>query len=190
MNKSISGIAVAAMLFGPASPVFASDGISGAPASAQGINYHHMPGPDMAADGSLAPNGVVANEYLFLAGSAFTPRTSTQTVTYPSSGCSNSSAALTTSLELPQGASILGVRLFYYNSGTPSDVGLFLTTYPGDGSSIDQLTGNSTLNTGYSSEYFNLAVPVVVDNISRAHVLTGVTGGVTRLCGMRVFYSP
>ena len=189
MNKMISGIATAAMLLGFASPVFAADGISAAPASAPGINYNHMPGPDMAADGSVAPNGVVGNQYLFLAGSAFTPRTSAQTVTYPGAGCSNSSAALTTSLELPQGASILGVRLYYYNNGTPNAVGLFLTTYPGDGNSTDQLVASSALNIGYSSEYFALPAAMVVDNVAHAHALTGVTGGTTRLCGMRVFYA-
>lgn len=189
MNKMISGIAIAAMLLGSASPVFAADGISAAPGSAPGINYQHMPGPDMAADGSAAPNGVVGNQYLFLAGSAFTPRTSAQTVTYPGGGCSSSSAALTTSLELPQGASILGVRLYYNNNGTPNAVGLFLSTYPGDGSVTDQLTGTSSASSGYVSDYFSLAVPLVIDNFSQAYVLTGVTTASSRLCAMRVFYA-
>ncbi len=189
MNKMISGIALVAMLLGFASPVFAGDGVSAAPASAQAISYLHMPGADMTADGSLTPNGVVGNQYLFVAGSAFTPRSSAQAVTYPGAGCSNSSAAVTTSLELPQDASILGVRLYYYNNGTASSVSLFLTTYPGDGNSTDELVASSTLNTGYSSEYFALPAALLVDNVAHAHALTGLTGGTTRLCGMRVFYA-
>lgn len=188
MIKTISGIAIAAMLLGSGLPVFAVDGIGAVPVS-EGINYTHMPGPDMADDGIAAPAGVISNHYLFLVGSAFTPRSSSQTVTYAGGGCSNSSAALTTSLELPQGASILGVRLFFNNNGTPNAVGMFLSTYPGNGDVTDELTGTSSASAGYTSVYFSPPAPLIVDNLSQAYVLTATTLGSSRVCGMRVFYA-
>ena len=72
----------------------------------------HAPGADEA--GLFAPTGA-ANDYLFVAGSAFNARTSTQTVTYPGAGCINSTAAVTTDLQLPQGAEIQGIRTYYYD---------------------------------------------------------------------------
>ena len=145
----------------------------------------HAPGADEA--GLFAPTGA-ANDYLFVAGSAFNARTSTQTVTYPGAGCINSTAAVTTDLQLPQGAEIQGIRTYYYDMASAGSVGTYLTVYDGAGGSSDLLNQDSTLESGYASEYFNLAVPVVVDNLAQSYVLTANMAANLRFCGMRVFY--
>lgn len=172
-------------------PAMATEGTADAFPAPANLNYHHMPGPDMAADGIAAPSGG-GSDYLFVAGSAFTPRRSSITVTYPGGGCVNgSSDYLVTSLELPQGAQVSGVRLFYYNDGTSASANAALTSYTGDGGSNDLIFQTTTQNTGYVSEYFTPAAPpLVIDNGNQAYTLQASTGSGVRLCGMRVFYSP
>lgn len=180
-------VSIAAALSCACLPALANEGNSGGLPAAQNLNYTHIPGADQAFD---RPSGTLGGDsYLFIAGSAFTPRTSSQTVTYPGAGCSYSTAALTTSLEMPDGATIQGVRIYYYNITPSAQIDLFLTTYPGNGTSSDLLTGNSTGSSGFSSEYIGFTNPLLIDNFDGAYVLSGTMAAGTRLCGMRVFYS-
>lgn len=188
MIKTILSMTVAAALYSVCLPALATEATSDGFPPAQNLNYYHAPGPDLAADGTAAPAG--GNQYLFLAGSAFTPRTSSQSVTYPGAGCTFTDGAITTSLELPDGASILGVRLYYYNNAAPGSVSLFLTSYTGDGGLADLVTGSSTQNTGYTSEFFTPPSSLIIDNAGQSYVLTSTMNAGLRLCGMRVFYSP
>ena len=188
VKKKILSVAAAVALFGGCPFAFATEAMTDGFPPAQNLNYHHMPGPDMAADGTNAPAGV-AGQYLFLAGSAFTPRASDQTITYPAAGCTNSSGGfVVTSLELPDGAEVFGLRLYYYNNGSSGSVSGALSSYTGDGGYTDHILGNSTGNTGYSSEYFQ-ATSLVIDN-SQSYALLGSTGAGLSLCGIRVFYAP
>lgn len=181
-------VPIAAALLCICLPALASEASSDGFPPAQNLNYTHIPGADQAFD---RPPGLLGGEsYLFIAGSAFTPRTSSQTVTYPGGGCSYSTAALTTSLEMPDGATISGVRVYYYNVTPLAALGMFLTTYPGNGTSSDLLTGNLTSSSGYSSEYIGFTNPLLIDNFTGAYALTATTAAGTRLCGMRVFYTP
>lgn len=129
------------------------------------------------------------NGYLFLAGSAFHPRTSSQTLTYEGSGCISSDDAVTTDLQLPEGAVINGIRIYYYNMGQPGNVTTFLTVYDGAGTYTDLLVSDSTQDLGYASEYEALPSPETVDNLSQAYVLTANTDTGTQFCGVRVFYA-
>ena len=184
-------LAAAATLFGACLPALADEATAEGFPPAQNLDYYHVPGPDMATDGTAAPAGV-GSQYLFLAGSAFTPRTSAQTVSYPGGGCTYSSDWIISSLDLPGGTEILGVRLFYFNSGSAGSVAMNLFSYTGDGNFNLALSGNSTLNTGYSSDYFPFpdGSPLVIDNISNSYALLGSMSVNLRLCGMRVFYTP
>lgn len=188
MIKRILAASVALAIFGACLPAIADEGSPGGSASTQNLNYNNAPGADQNFDGPAAIMG--GSAYLFIAGSAFTQRASNQTVTYPGGGCSYSNFALTTSLELPDAALIEGVRLYYYSASPTDNVSLFMTTYPGDGTSTDVLVSTSTLGTGYASEYFALGTPATIDNFSRSTVLTASMDANTRLCGMRVFYTP
>ena len=190
MKKKILSIAAAVALLGGCPFAFATEATTDGFPPAQNLNYHHMPGPDMAADGAITPAGV-AGQYLFVAGSAFTPRKSGQIITYPGGGCTNTSSDwVLTSLELPDGAEVLGLRLYYYNNGSAGSVSGALTSYTGAGGSSDLLVGTSTENIGYSSEYFPATTPLVIDNFAKSYALLGTTGIDLRLCAIRVFYSP
>lgn len=188
MFRTIIGTSIAMALSAVCLPALAAEGTFDGFPPAQNLNYTHLPGADQAIDGIAGIGG--GSAYLFIAGSAFTPRTSGQTVSYPGGGCSYSSGALTTSLELPNGAMIEGVRLYYYSTSPTDNVGLFLTTYPGNGTSNDPLQGTSTSGGGYIDEYYNLDTAVAVNNASGSYVLTATMQPNTRFCGMRVFYSP
>ncbi len=188
MIKSLIGVAIAASLFGAGLPVFATEATAEGFPPAQNLNFYHAPGADQGTDGMAAPMG--GTTYLFLAGSAFTPRTSSQSVTYPGGGCSFSSDYVNTNLELPTNAIIQGVRLYYYSTVATNHAQVILNTYPGDGSFANVLNQSSTLSSGYASEYFPLAAPATVDNLAQSYSLIGSTDTGTRLCGMRIFYSP
>lgn len=130
----------------------------------------------------------VAN-YLFIAGSAFTPRSSSQTVTYPGGGCLFSDDAVTTDLQLPQGATIEGVRLFY-SSNDSEVVSLRLTRYDGVGYLTNILNEDSSLSGGYREDYFSTGSTEVIDNLAYSYALISTMGSTANaLCGMRVFYS-
>lgn len=149
--------------------------------------FFNAQGDDEKLQGPAPPNAVTSN-YLFVAGSAFTPRTSAQTVTYPGVGCTYSNAPLTTSVHLPSGASVNGVRIYYYNLGQNDSLGMFFTQYNGIGGSQDLVVGTTTLKSGYASEYFAKSGEAVIDNLNQSYVLTGSMQPNLRLCGMRVFY--
>lgn len=188
MFRTIIGTSIAMVLLGTCLPASAAEGsIDGFP-PAQNFNYTHLPGADQEIDATTGVTG--GSAYLFLAGSAFTPRTSGQTVTYPGGGCSYSNGALTTSLELPNNAEIHGVRIYYFSPAPAAKVGLFLTTYQGNGSLTDLLTGTTTSSGGYTDEYFSASPALVVNNGSGSYVLTATMDPDTRFCGMRVFYTP
>ena len=189
MIKKMFAASIAVALFGSCLTAFATEATSGGFPPAQNLNYYHMPGADLAADGTTAPAGT-GSAYLFLAGSVFTPRASSQTITYPGGGCTNSSSGFVlTSLELPSGAEVFGIRLYYYNNGSAGNVVGALTSYAGDGGSADLIFGTSTANTGYVSEYFP-ATSLVIDNGAQSYALLGSTSAGLYLCGIRVFYSP
>lgn len=187
MNTKLVCIPLAAALLGACLSASAMEATSERFPPAQNLSYNHAPGPDMPVDGSTAPLG--GNQYLFLAGSAFNPRTSSQLVTYPGAGCSYSDNNVTTSLELPDGVEILGVRLYYYNNGSPGSVGLFLTAYTGDGGVADLVTGSSLAATGYASDYFVPGSPLFIDNFGQSYALIANMNANQRFCGMRVFYA-
>jgi hypothetical protein len=182
-------VATAVLFAASASSAYAAEASSEGPGfpEAQNLNYFHAPGPDEDARMSAAPSG--SDQYLFIAGSAFTPRTSAQTVTYPGSGCTFSDAAVTTDVQLPSGTSVLGVRLYYYDMATTGGVGIFFTNYNGAGATSDLITATSTMESGYSSEFFGAPASVIIDNSSGSYVLTATMAPGLRFCGARLFLS-
>ena len=175
-------------LLGTCLPVLATEGTLDGFAPPQDISFTHWPGADQEIDST--PGILAGSTYLFVAGSAFTPRTSSQTVSYPGGGCSYSDGALTTSLELPEQAEVHGVRVYYYSPSPPARVALFLTIYPGNGSSTDLMMSSTSYGGGYTTEYFPTLSPLMIDNASGSYVLTATMEPGTRVCGMRVFYAP
>ena len=189
MFRNIFGLSIAVSLVGVCQPVFANEGDADSFPPAQNLNHFDAPGADQLVEGVASPMGSTSR-YLFVAGSAFTPRTSSQTVTYPGAGCTYSDQGLTTSLELPTGALIQGVRLYYYSLSSTANLSLFLTNYPGDGTFTDLISGTTASSAGgYLNDYFSPASAIAVDNVSGSYVLSATMQANTRFCGMRVFYS-
>lgn len=188
MFKIILGTSFAIAMLSTSVLALAQEGTLDGFFPTKNFNYTHLPGADQEVNRTNAASGS-SDGYLFIAGSAFTPRTSVQTMSYPGAGCTYSNAALTTSLNLPDGASILGVRLFYYSTSASSKVSMFLTSYGGQGTTTDRLTGSTTSGGGYTSEYFSAPTPLLVDNYMTSTVLSSTMAVGTEFCGMRVFYS-
>jgi hypothetical protein len=158
----------------------------GATAPHDNISFFNAYGAD---DAAMADPQGIAQSYLFFAGSALSARTSSQSVSYISAGCIATNGAVTTDLQLPDGADVQGVRMFYYNQGQAGDVTAFLTSYDGAGGLVDHLAASSTMDEGYASEYFALTTPLVVDAFTQSLVLTANIDAGLRLCGLRVFYA-
>ncbi len=110
-------------------------------------------------------------------------------MSYGGSGCTASNAGVTTDVQLPVGAQVEGIRLYYFDDAASGGVGLFFTTYDGIGGSNDLLNEASTLKVGYSSEYFALDSPYVFDGFTNAHVITATMNDEQYFCGARVFYT-
>lgn len=189
MIRNILGASIALAMCGLCQPALASEGTSEGFPPQENYNYYHVPGPDIAADGTAALLG--GSEYLFVAGSALTPRASSTTITYPGGGCISSTGDFVlTSLNLPQGAEVIGIRLYYYNNGSASSANVALTSYSGSGGSSDLIFGTASGNTGYLSEFFGPATPLLIDNGGQSYAMLASMGAGLRVCGMRVFYSP
>ncbi len=185
MNTSGQRLLAAILLASTCMPALAMEASSDGAAAPQNISFFNAPGAD---DAALA-DPLAVFKYQFVAGSAFNSRTSSQSVTYAGAGCINSSAAVTTDLQLPDGAEIYGVRTYYYNMGQPGDVTTFLTVYDGAGNYVDLLAAPSTFDSGYASQHFPLDPNEIVDNLSQSYVLTARTSTDVLICGMRVFYA-
>ena len=181
-------IAAAVLLACLCAPAFAAEGNSEGAAMTGKIGYYHAPGDDeMSMSGPVTP--MAETDYTFVAGSAFSPRNSTTSVTYYSGGCIHASDLVTTDLQLPGGTQIIGFRTYYYDNGDSGNISGWITSYDGAGTTTDLLLGHSTIETGYASEYFAFPTSYLVDNHNVALTLIArTTGTATQFCGMRVFY--
>lgn len=186
MLKTMIGTSIALALLGASVPILADEGTTDGFPPARNLSYTDVPGADQAITGT---NAVLGDAHLFLAGSAFTPRTSAQAVTYPGGGCLYSDGVVNTSLDLPTGAVINGVRLYYYSTASTSKVEIILNTFTGGGSFSNLLDKSSNFSSGYTNEYFALSTPASVDNYAKSYALVAATDADARFCGVRVFYT-
>jgi hypothetical protein len=187
----VCGCALAVVIAGcfTAAPAMEGQGVSEASVANASAHPMHVPGADNL-DAATAPSGIAGTTaYLFVAGSAFTPRGSATSVAYSGGGCiNNTSDFVVTDLQLPSGVSVLGIRSYYYNSGQVTSVTTALTSYDGAGGFTDQIVASSTLNVGYADEYTAAAAPVEIDNAGLSYLLLATTPANLQFCGIRVFY--
>jgi len=131
--------------------------------------------------------------YDFSAGATLRPRASLTNWEYDSGGCIHPSKGydlFTLPLDLPQGASIDYLRLYFYDTSTTANGTAFITIYDGAGGIDDLISVSSVGSAGYGyavSDYVNH----VVDNVNYAYVLnysSGTPSSSVRLCGLRVMY--
>lgn len=138
------------------------------------------------------PTQRIQDRYWFASAAAFNPADSNSVKDHDGSvGCINrpsGSVAFLLNLDLPNGTVINGIRLYYYNDVPTKMVSTFLN-YSNMGGGLDWYGPyNSTLYSGYSSEYFPLPNPIVY-NSNLGYELGFHPGNAynTAVCGIRVF---
>lgn len=141
-----------------------------------------------------APN---ANDYLWIAGGAFKPRSTSTEYLDTGNGCIASSTggsslneSFTVPFRLPNNSVLIGVRFYYYDAAVGSSR-LSITSYDGAGNYTDHVLVTSVGSSGYDNVYQGLTTPYTLDTYSRGFVLNwypDVAGSSMRLCGARVFY--
>jgi hypothetical protein len=157
-------------------------------------NFLNLSGPDQ----QNWPGAVSASPdwttyyYFFAAGSTFRPRDSGTGWDYISNGCISARGGndiFTLHLEVPHGARIEYLRIFYYDTSALSSTA-YITRYNAQGATDDLTSVASTGTGGYGtalSAYFEH----IVDTANRAYILNwrpGAQGSTMRLCGLRVAY--
>ena len=130
--------------------------------------------------------------YTFVAGSSLRPRDSSSAWRYPGVGCvyiNNGNQLMTVDLNIPSGARIDYLRL-YYRDTSANNSRAWITTYDGAGAATDLTNVASAGNSGYGTTLSPL-VSHVVNNASRSYSLNwraDQTGTSMQLCGLRVAY--
>jgi hypothetical protein len=148
--------------------------------------FQHLAGAD---DVLATPSAT--NRYLFVPAAAFVRRSHTDSLINTGNGCIyTNGSTLNADLQLPAGAVIQGVRLYYYTPGAGDALRMWVTRYDGAGGMADLTSDITTQTGGYFNEYFAADPVVTIDPFSYSYALNArFTGADTRLCGMRVFYS-
>lgn len=178
---------------GAALPALAGEGPEGDAAPAPGPA---VPGAADEVELQLDPDAAeeVVTLFKFTAGSSFHARESTTTYSYGGAGCTyrtSSNGFLVSDLQLPEGAEIDFVRLYYYDNNTEQDADLYLYEYDGQGGFTEIRHLAPTGSPGYSSVgsgFFSY----VVNNTSASLGLVAGTGSANnnsvRICGVRLRY--
>jgi hypothetical protein len=168
---------------------------SGEPAGPAGVESTTDVNVDVDA---LRPEMVAATSvmhFLFVAGSAFNPRNSTYTYAESGGGgciyqvAGSTDGIFNVNLQLPEGAVIDKLRLFYYDSSA-NNAGAWVTEYDGAGGMSDVAYIQSTSAAGYGNAA-NTAFSYMVKNNEHGLVLkwrSNQLGSTMQLCGMRIRY--
>lgn len=146
---------------------------------------------DLGLQASPESELTTVTDYYYVAGVAFRPRSSSTSWQYYSQCLMvpQGNEWLITPFRLPDGATIEGLRLFYYDTSAKDSNG-WITRFNGSGTVQDLIYVHSTDAAGYGSFY--TSANHLVDNQEYSYVLywrANQTGPTMRLCGMRVFYS-
>ncbi len=158
--------------------------------TAGGITF----GPDDAAEAAAAQaNPLATFKYYFVPASAFTRRASSNVTTYVSGGCIQAKSDFAVSdIQIENGASIVGLRVYYKDTDASNSVTAYVTAYDGSGTTTDYGPVSSTAQAGYGSVYFGIDPNVVVNNSANSYVFNVMQSGpsaTTAICGARLFYS-
>lgn len=143
-----------------------------------------------------APDALTATSaYYFVAASAFTARSSITSTSYSGGGCikmngPEQDGAINTDIQIPDGASIVGMRFFYADTTAFNLVNVYLLAFDGASNSVELVSGSSQAHVGYGNTYLALTTPFVVDNFAQSLAIQVVPMGTTpTFCGARVYYS-
>ncbi|MEO7065191.1 MAG: hypothetical protein ABI082_15620 [Dokdonella sp.] len=152
--------------------------------------------PAMTPASGQTPDALTAGSaYYFVPASAFSRRSSIASTTYSGGGCitmngpSSTDGALATDIQIPDGASIIGVRYFYANSTASNYVTVSITSFDGASGFNDIVLDASPAQAGFGDKYIALATAEVVDNFTKSYAIQAYPTGTPIFCGARVFYS-
>lgn len=158
------------------------------------------PGTEGAVPPGRQPTQVEAPEaddYLWIAGSSFKPRSTGVSYSYASNGClvsntggSSLDESFTVSFRVPDSSVLRGVRFYYYDTSSDSS-SMSITSYDGAGNFTDHVLGASQDSAGYGDTYLGLTTPYTIATFTRGFVINwypNVAGSSMRLCGARIFY--
>lgn len=143
-----------------------------------------------------APSATDATLYFkFVSANTFVPYDDDMTYTYSSGGCMSRTGGgnyTEQTLQLPQGAEIDYLRVYFYDNDAAHNATAYLFAYDGKGhstsiasaSSSGQADSYSSVGSGYFSH--------IVDNLNEALSLSLYYGGATtsdlKICGVRIRY--
>lgn len=143
------------------------------------------------------PSAQSANLAIFYrryAGLTFVPRDSDQRHDYGSAGCIQGQAGGTGlwvhSLDLPDGAELASMTLYFYDADAGADVTGWITRFDNQGATEDLVNTSSASTAGFGTA--TATITHVVDNANWSYVLygrPGSNGSTTRFCGIGVRYS-
>jgi hypothetical protein len=145
------------------------------------------PVEEAPADGQ-APTAAYFKRY---PGVAFQPRDSDTGYDYFGSGCISSKGAdyFVLDIQLPDGAEIDFVRMYYYDTSSSANARMYLTSYNAQGGYSDVMYIDSGGASGYGS--VGDFTSYVIDPITEAVTLVwrpNTTGSSMALCGVRIRY--
>lgn len=135
------------------------------------------------------------SRYLFISANTFTAYDSTTAHSYYNGGCiyhTGGSGWMEHSLELPDGAVVDQVRLYYFDNDPTNNAGMYLAAYDGAGNTSAIVTANTSgAVNGYSfidSAVFNRVVNNSAEALSMSIHFGSATTNTLRICGVRVRY--
>ena len=152
-------------------------------------------------ESTLSPQSVdqtsaIPFSYYNIAGSTLQPRDSATSYDYTSTGCIHTVAGtdriLNTQLQLPDGAIIKYLRIFYNDTNASTGVKGYITRYDA-GSATEDLTSVSSVGSGGTGTQLSAEITHEVDNFGWAYVLIGwpdANSTQNQICGLRVAYYP
>lgn len=154
-----------------------------------------------AADEMSTPGYYLAatSHYHFIPAAAFTLRDAGDSKAYRDGGCVRpemvaSDGMLAVTLDIPDGAALLGLRIYYQGTTTSDSYAGWITSLDNAGDYTDLVYVPSDPVAGasdYGSHYVALATPETVDHYNKAYVAYLRASSVSPaawVCGVRVFY--
>ncbi len=189
-RKSTLSAALAVALLTVGGSACAEPSSSGSQMNAAPIVFQHLPGADNALENGNAP--LAGTHYYFVPAGGFVRRDSINSLANVGLGCigSDVNATLNADVQLPAGAEILGVRIFYHAPNAGDQIRGWFTSYDGAGGYTDLISASTTQTGGYFSEYFTPGTTFSIDPVTFAYALNTRFLGSTdvEMCGMRVFW--
>lgn len=166
--------------------------------SSQGTEVKSLPVSGEALDEqALSPN--IVSAFYHIPGSVLMPVDSSTTLAYDYMGCVHAKTGggdlLNAPLDIPDGSTLIGARLYYYDANAGSDVRGWVTRYNEDGTDYDDIVSTvSSGSSGYGNSWGDANSSMnVMDMYNWSYVLNARLNGASdtlQVCGLRVMYSP